>query len=61
MTNVGRIKRTSIAIRNYAASMTDGGVNALSGLQGISGNSVRAQQTIEYVADATQANLFLAK
>ncbi|EAA7245460.1 glutaminase A [Salmonella enterica subsp. salamae] len=25
------------------------------------GNSVRAQQTIEYVADATQANLFLAK
>ena len=25
------------------------------------GNSVRAQQTIEYVADATQANLFIAK
>lgn len=25
------------------------------------GNSVRAQQTIEYVADATRANLFLAK
>ncbi|ESE82176.1 glutaminase A [Salmonella enterica] len=25
------------------------------------GNSVRAQQTIEYVANATQANLFLAK
>ncbi|MDU7424763.1 MAG: glutaminase, partial [Pseudomonas aeruginosa] len=25
------------------------------------GNSVRAQQTIEYVAHATQANLFIAK
>ncbi|MGF7447038.1 glutaminase, partial [Klebsiella michiganensis] len=25
------------------------------------GNSVRAQQTIEYVANATRANLFLAK
>lgn len=25
------------------------------------GNSVRAQQTIEYVAKATQANLFFAK